>query len=69
MSSQPFTVPEHRVLRRAEVEAKTGFKRSHLYKLMRDGKFPQAMRLGLRAVGWDSLEVEAWLFERRKDRV
>jgi prophage regulatory protein len=49
----PTPVPptEHRILRRADVEAKTGFKRAHLYGLMKEGKFPKALRLGLRAVG------------------
>ena len=42
MSSQT-TVPaapaaEHRILRRTEVEAKTGFKRAHIYSLMKEGK-------------------------------
>ena len=42
MSSQitASAVPaEHRILRRAEVEAKTGFKRAHIYSLMKEGKF------------------------------
>lgn len=63
------TTPDRRILRRAEVEQKTGFKRTHLYNLMREGKFPKALRIGLRAVGWDSLEVEQWIAERLNDRV
>jgi prophage regulatory protein len=46
------------------VERKTGFKRAHIYNLMKEGKFPQAKRIGLRAVGWDSLEIEHWITER-----
>lgn len=65
----PLPAVEHCILRRDEVEAKTGFKRAHLYNLMRAGKFPKAIRLGIRAVGWDSLEVEQWIAERRKQRV
>ncbi|CAB3648442.1 AlpA family transcriptional regulator [Achromobacter pestifer] len=60
---------ERRILRRAEVEAKTGFKRAHIYRLMHQGKFPKAMRLGVRAVGWDSAEVEQWLTDRRNERI
>jgi hypothetical protein len=44
MSSQttaPAVPAEHRILRRAEVEAKTGFKRAHIYSLMKEGKFPR----------------------------
>jgi len=51
-------------MRRDEVERKTGFKRAHIYNLMKEGKFPQAKRIGMRAVGWDSLEIERWVVER-----
>jgi prophage regulatory protein len=72
MSSETLSlaVPtEHRILRRAEVEQKTGFKRAHIYNLMKEGKFPKALRLGVRAVGWDSVEVDKWIAERLKVRV
>lgn len=71
MSSQttvPTAQAEHRILRRAEVEAKTGFKRAHIYSLMKEGKFPKAMRLGVRAVGWDSAEIDQWIADRLKER-
>ena len=56
--------PQRHIMRRDEVERKTGFKRAHIYNLMKEGKFPQAKRIGLRAVGWDSLEIEQWVVER-----
>ncbi len=74
MSSQttaPAVPAEHRILRRAEVVAKTGFKRAHIYSiysLMKEGKFPKALRLGVRAVGWDSVEIEQWIADRLKER-
>lgn len=55
---------ERHIMRRDEVERKTGFKRAHIYNLMKEDKFPQAKRIGLRAVGWDSLEIEQWITER-----
>jgi prophage regulatory protein len=36
--------------------------------LMRAGEFPKRLRIGVRAVGWDSVEVEQWIAARRKDR-
>lgn len=63
-TSQPRPSPERYIMRREEVERKTGFKRAHIYNLMKEGKFPQAKRIGLRAVGWDSLEIEQWIAER-----
>lgn len=55
---------DRHIMRRDEVERKTGFKRAHIYNLMKEGKFPQARRIGLRAVGWDSLEIEQWVAQR-----
>ena len=52
------------IMRRDEVEQKTGFKRSHIYNLMKAGQFPQCRRSGTRAVGWDSLEIEQWVQDR-----
>ena len=67
MSTHASTTPPsggRRILRRTEVEARTGFKRAHIYNLMKEGKFPKAKRLGVRAVGWDSEEIEQWIAER-----
>ena len=70
MSQTPALLPgERRILRLDEVEAKSGFKRAHIYSLMKNGEFPQALRLGVRAVGWDSTEVDLWISERLKNRV
>ena len=57
-----------RILRRPDVEKKTGFKRSQIYKLMQDGAFPKAIPLSQRALGWDSDEIEAWIEARRQLR-
>lgn len=63
-TSTAITATSRRILRRAEVEARTGFKRAHIYNLMKEGKFPKAKRLGVRAVGWDSEEIEQWIADR-----
>ncbi|MEJ0038729.1 MAG: AlpA family transcriptional regulator [Gammaproteobacteria bacterium] len=59
---------EPRLLRRGEVERKTGFKRAHIYSLMRAGKFPKPARIGVRAVGWDSSEIDQWINARLEAR-
>lgn len=64
LANNPQPPAERHIMRRDEVERKTGFKRAHIYNLMKEGKFPQAKRIGLRAVGWDSLEIEQWVAER-----
>lgn len=62
MMTQPIQAlvldTEHSILRQPGVERKTGFKRAHIYALITQGKFPKPIKLGVRAVGWDSLGVE-----------
>ena len=69
MSQTPaLPASERRILRLEEVEAKSGFKRAHIYNLMKKRQFPQALRLGVRAVGWDSIEIDQWIDERVNNR-
>ena len=69
MSQTPVLPPnERRILRLEEVEAKSGFKRAHIYNLMKKRQFPQALRLGVRAVGWDSIEIDQWIDDRVNNR-
>lgn len=50
-----------RILRRPDVEAITGLKRTRLDDLERRGEFPKRVRISDRATGWRSDEVEAWV--------
>jgi prophage regulatory protein len=68
MSEQTVQFPNRRLLRIKQVEEKTGFKRAHLYALMREGKFPKSVHLGIRSVGWDSIEIDRWIAERIAER-
>lgn len=53
-----------RIMRLPEVKPLTGFGRAWIYMLMQQGKFPKSRRIGTRAVGWDSQEVEQWVVQR-----
>lgn len=53
-----------RVLRRREVEVRTGLSRSSIYRLMDLGMFPRPVRLSARAVGWDEAAIDEWLSQR-----
>ena len=55
---------QNQMLRRSEVEARTGLSRSSLYRKMRENTFPLPLQVGARAVRWPSSEIEAWLSER-----
>ena len=45
---------EHQILRLTDVIAMTGLSRSTIYLRMVQGKFPNKINLGSRAVGWIS---------------
>ena len=57
-----------RILRLPEVMARTGLSRTTIYRRRLAGRFPQAVSLGTRSVGWVESEVEAWLRERMARR-
>ena len=50
---------EKRILRRPEVEKLVGLSSATIYRLMDRGAFPRPKKLGIRAVGWATAEVEA----------
>ena len=49
------------ILRRYQVEAAVGLGRSTIYAKMANGEFPRPIKLGQRAVGWRSCDIENWL--------
>ena len=54
-----------RLLRRPEVEARTGLSRSTLYEWMKRGEFPQPVKLGARLVAWRERDINEWLENRQ----
>ena len=59
-ASQSAVSYPRRFLRLHQVEELTGFKRSHIYNLIKAGKFPAQIKLGARAVAWDSVSIDMW---------
>lgn len=53
-----------RILRAKQVAERAGISRSLIYKFVREGKFPAAVRLGDRAVGWHESDVDGWIQSR-----
>jgi prophage regulatory protein len=58
------------ILRRKQVEARTGLSRSSIYARFRqnpkrpgdyDPTFPKPISVGAKAVGWIEAEIDAWL--------
>ncbi|QHQ34884.1 helix-turn-helix transcriptional regulator [Algicella marina] len=58
------------VIRRPEVEARTGLSRSSIYAKLdpksryHDPDFPRPVRIGVRSVAWSEREIAEWLVSR-----
>jgi prophage regulatory protein len=65
--AEPTTTPI-RLIRRPEVVRVVGLQRAAIYALMREGRFPQAVRITARSVGWIESEIQAWLAEKVRAR-
>lgn len=56
---------KNRIFRLREVQEMTGLKRSTIYQMILEGRFPKQVRLGLRSVGWHSDQIQDWLESRK----
>ena len=56
------------ILRRKQVETRTGLSRSTIYLRIKKGTFPKPVKLGERAVGWIEPEIDSWLDEKIQSR-
>lgn len=52
-------------LRLPEVIRRTGYKKASIYNMVRNGEFPKSVKIGPRAVAWDSNEIEAWIVSKK----
>ena len=53
-----------RLIRRKEVQAKTGLGASSIYAMMQQGKFPKAVNISERRVAWIESEIDQWIANR-----
>ena len=58
------TDSDSRLLRLGDVLVRSGLSRSTIYRKMREGSFPEPLRVGVRAVRWREAEIEDWLASR-----
>lgn len=54
----------NRLIRRKEVQNKTGLGASSIYAMMKQGIFPQCLNLSDRRVAWIESDVDKWIAER-----
>ncbi len=53
-----------RLIRLPEVEAKIGLKRSTIYALAKEGKFPDRIKIGSNTSVWVEAQIDRWIQDR-----
>ncbi|RKG36491.1 helix-turn-helix transcriptional regulator [Acinetobacter rongchengensis] len=53
-----------RLIRRKEVQLRTGLGASSIYALMQKNQFPKPVTLSIRRVAWVESDVEEWILNR-----
>lgn len=56
--------PAQAILRRPQVEARTGLGCSAIYAEIAKGRFPKPVKLSARSVGWVSTSIDLWIASR-----
>ena len=59
-----LSTPNECALRLPQVCKMTGLRRSMIYQMQAEKRFPQRIKLTERAVGWLEREVQEWLAQR-----
>jgi prophage regulatory protein len=54
-------------IRLPEVKNRTGLSKTTIYEYIQAGWFPASIQIGIRAVGWDSKEIDEWIAQRISD--
>lgn len=53
-----------RMLRLPDVCKIVGIKRDGIYKLIRQNRFPQSVKIGMRIVAWPESAIQKWIADR-----
>ena len=58
------TLPDTHILRLPALLARVGLSPATIYRMISNGEFPRSVRIGVRATGWRSDEIDDWLASR-----
>lgn len=64
MKDQTNTPHSIRLIRRKEVQLRTGLGASSIYALMQKNQFPKPVTLSIRRVAWVESDIEEWILNR-----
>lgn len=64
MSNNCGADAEYFVLKLPEVVDRTKLSKSNIYRMIRDGDFPNSVKIGARSVGWQERDINKFIASR-----
>ncbi|EMM6764535.1 AlpA family transcriptional regulator [Pluralibacter gergoviae] len=52
------------LIRFDEVQKRTGYSKAWIYRLLKENRFPQSVKIGSRAIAFIESEVDEWINQR-----
>ncbi|HAW3884816.1 AlpA family transcriptional regulator [Enterobacter asburiae] len=56
------------LIRLSEVQKRTGYSKAWIYRLLKENRFPQSVKIGARAIAFVESEVDDWIRQRIEAR-
>ncbi|WP_313382492.1 AlpA family transcriptional regulator [Pantoea sp.] len=51
-------------IRLPEVQRRTGYSKAWIYRLLKESRFPQSVKIGSRAIAFVESEIDEWINQR-----
>ncbi|EOI5729625.1 helix-turn-helix transcriptional regulator [Cronobacter malonaticus] len=58
----------HTLIRLPEVQRRTGYSKAWIYRLLREQRFPQSVKIGSRSIAFVESEADKWISQRIEER-
>lgn len=52
------------LIRLSDVQRRTGYSKAWIYRLISNGKFPESVKIGSRAIAFVESEIDEWINQR-----
>ncbi|HID4130304.1 TPA: helix-turn-helix transcriptional regulator [Pluralibacter gergoviae] len=52
------------LIRFDEVQKRTGYSKAWIYRLLKENRFPQSVKIGSRAIAFIESEIDEWINQR-----
>lgn len=56
------------LIRLSEVQKRTGYSKAWIYRLLKEKRFPQSVKIGSRSIAFVESEVDEWVNQRIEER-